>query len=329
MKPIENSIQYRIHRALLMTGLAVIAVSILGCGAYVEETSVNDGVAYASDDVDFLAQYGNWVDVEPYGMVWQPDVVGDWEPFSFGHWVWTDAGWAWVSYEPYGWLVYHYGNWDFRADVGWFWISGNEWSPARVEWITYGDYIGWAPMPPPGVVWAEPWMHRDIGVWDVVKVRDFDRDYIGQYRIVKPPMAGTMRGVKIIRRPPDRMMIESKTRRTVPTIILQRRSANLTFREPGKRSREGELNPGPSNTNRQTESGQTAGRDRNRGDHDLNRMVLPNSEQKRVDKYRGQIRKHVLRSHPRNQGNEKGRGRGEEHGRGHERDGGHNDGHRG
>jgi hypothetical protein len=321
MKLNERSIQYRIRRALLIAGLATIAVSILGCGAYIDETSVNDGVAYAADDVDFLAQYGSWTDIEPYGMVWQPNVMGDWEPFSFGHWVWTDAGWAWVSYEPYGWLVYHYGNWDFRADVGWFWISGNEWSPARVEWIIYGDYIGWAPLPPPGVTWADPWMHRDIGVWDIVKVRDFDRDYIGKYRIVKPPMAGAMRGHEIIHRPPDRMMIESQTRRPVPTIILQRRSANLTFREPGKRGRDGELNPGPSNTNRQTERGQTAGNDRNKGDRDLNRMVLPESEQKRVDKYRGQVRKQVLRSHPRNQGNERGKDRGAEHSRGHERGG--------
>jgi hypothetical protein len=28
-----------------------------------------------------------------------------------GMWAYTDAGWTWVSEEPYAWAVYHYGRW--------------------------------------------------------------------------------------------------------------------------------------------------------------------------------------------------------------------------
>ena len=63
-------------------------------------------------DYEFLSEYGEWISVPRYGPVWRPYVVADWSPFYYGHWIWTDGGWAWVSYEPFGLLVYHYGYWD-------------------------------------------------------------------------------------------------------------------------------------------------------------------------------------------------------------------------
>src|SRR4029450_3616844 len=52
----------------------------------------------------------------------------------------------------WGWVVYHYGRWAFEPGIGWFWVPGDEWAPAWVNW-RYGDeYVGWAPLPPDELV---------------------------------------------------------------------------------------------------------------------------------------------------------------------------------
>ncbi|HUB09814.1 MAG TPA: DUF6600 domain-containing protein, partial [Myxococcales bacterium] len=101
-----------------------------------------------------LAPYGNWIDVPPYGTVWQPSpaVVGpDFVPYTHGHWVYSDAGWVWSSDYPWGWAPFHYGNWIWAAG-GWCWVPGRVWAPAWVSW-RYGDgIVGWAPIGPGGEV---------------------------------------------------------------------------------------------------------------------------------------------------------------------------------
>jgi hypothetical protein len=103
---------------------------------------------------------GSWLEVDPYGYCWQPDLAvndSSWRPYSDGYWAYTDDGWTWVSYEDFGWATYHYGRWTRLADYGWVWVPGADldWGPAWVSWRTGGDYIGWAPLPPrgPGVVY--------------------------------------------------------------------------------------------------------------------------------------------------------------------------------
>ncbi len=317
MKRIRNLVRNRMSRTLLITGLATTAMFLWGCGGYVSQTYAEGGVAsYASDDVQFLAQYGDWINVSPYGMVWQPSVVEGWQPFYYGHWDYTEDGWAWVSYEPYGWLVYHYGYWDFQPGIGWFWISGNQWSPACVDWITYGDYIGWAPLSPPGVNWPEPWVHHDIGVWNVVRVRDFDRDDVGRYRIVKPPRAGELSQARMDHHPPNVQMIETQTRRKIPRFPIERHSMNMSFRQPERRGDEGGVNPAQGEEHRQPEQGQTAGRGKQGADNEPQRMVLPDGERKRVEKHRSKVEREVLQRHPENRGGEQDRGRGNERDRG-------------
>ena len=98
---------------------------------------------------DALAPFGNWISMPDYGYAWQPTDVGpNWRPYTSGQWVWTDYGWTWVSYEPWGWAPYHYGRWVFTDDYGWVWIPGTVWAPAWVTWYTGSGYIGWAPLPP-------------------------------------------------------------------------------------------------------------------------------------------------------------------------------------
>lgn len=98
---------------------------------------------------DDLAPYGRWIQLNQYGLVWQPwEVPYGWRPYSDGYWVYTDYGWTYQSDTPYGWAVYHYGRWAFDDQFGWVWAPGEEWGPAWVAW-RYGEgYIGWAPLAP-------------------------------------------------------------------------------------------------------------------------------------------------------------------------------------
>jgi hypothetical protein len=98
-----------------------------------------------------LDQYGEWRETGDYGYVWQPreaEQSRDWRPYTEGRWVYSDAGWTWVSDEPFGWATYHYGRWLRLQKVGWVWVPGDEWAPAWVSWRTNKDYVGWAPLPP-------------------------------------------------------------------------------------------------------------------------------------------------------------------------------------
>jgi hypothetical protein len=96
-----------------------------------------------------MAPYGQWEQNPQYGWVWVPGgVAAGWQPYVDGHWVYSDAGWAWVSDEPWGWAAYHYGRWYDDPMYGWAWVPGVQWAPAWVAWRSGGGYIGWAPLPP-------------------------------------------------------------------------------------------------------------------------------------------------------------------------------------
>ncbi|MFL5451226.1 MAG: DUF6600 domain-containing protein [Myxococcales bacterium] len=113
-----------------------------------------------------LDGYGRWVETPEYGVVWQPASVGySWHPYWDGRWVWTEAGWTWVSTEPWGWATYHYGRWAYLSGPGWIWLPGRVWAPAWVAW-RYGDgFAGWCPLGPHGAVWDNPryWVFVDAG----------------------------------------------------------------------------------------------------------------------------------------------------------------------
>jgi hypothetical protein len=124
--------------------------------ATVEETETDDASetrSSASYGTFYrkLEPYGAWRETNDYGYVWQPreaEESRDWRPYVDGRWAYTDAGWTWVSEEPYGWATYHYGRWVRLRRVGWVWVPGQQWAPAWVSWRTSKDYVGWAPLPP-------------------------------------------------------------------------------------------------------------------------------------------------------------------------------------
>ena len=245
-------------RKILFLGIILILSSVFwGCAS--SETQIPEEPGYVSDYPE-LDGYGRWLTVPPYGEVWQPYVIDNWQPFSYGNWVWTDQGWAWVSYEPYGWLVFHYGYWDYDPSVGWFWIPGDQWSPARVRWIEYGDYIGWAPLPPHNVVWPEPWERSRIHIWVVVNRNKFLDDDIGRHRIAGFPRREPQR-IVIRDREPDVRIIERSVNHPVPQTRIQREP--VRFR-----------------------------------DHEFQRMQLPPEERNRIEQRREETRREILRPAP-------------------------------
>lgn len=96
-----------------------------------------------------LRPYGEWIEIGTGFYGWRPvRVRSGWRPYLHGRWVWTDYGWYWASYEPFGWAVFHYGRWYYDDYYGWIWIPDDVWGPAWVEWRYDDYYIGWAPLPP-------------------------------------------------------------------------------------------------------------------------------------------------------------------------------------
>jgi len=58
---------------------------------------------------------------------------------NYGSWMY------WISYEPWGWLPYHYGSWYHDVGFGWVWSWGRYWGPAWVSWLWWPGYVGWCP----------------------------------------------------------------------------------------------------------------------------------------------------------------------------------------
>jgi hypothetical protein len=142
-----------------IAGLACVAALAAAAGCVVVPVNAEDTdtrpVATVRDFDDTLSPYGEWVVVRSYGRVWRPymRVVGaGFVPYvSGGYWANSDVGWTFVSSWSWGWAPFHYGRWYLDAAYGWVWVPDMEWGPAWVEWRYGGGFVGWAPLPPPGV----------------------------------------------------------------------------------------------------------------------------------------------------------------------------------
>jgi hypothetical protein len=167
-----------------------------------------------------LDPYGRWYDISPYGKVWAPNAADDWRPYGRGRWLWTDRGWFWDTPEPYGWVVYHYGTWVFEGASGWLWLPGDEWSPARVRWMTSGGYVGWAPLLPKG---AGPQATNPEVLWIVVPVEFFAQDEVSRWRVRSlPPTRSRNQNDEF--RAPDVRMIEQRTSRPIVKLKTETQS---------------------------------------------------------------------------------------------------------
>jgi uncharacterized protein DUF6600 len=176
-----------------------------------------------------LSWNGEWVETAEYGTVWRPTRVREeWQPYMYGRWVWTRAGWAWASDEPFGWAVYHYGRWAWMPGLGWAWLPGRVWSPAWVAWRWNDGYTGWCPLGPAGFVYEQP------ARWVVVPNRQFLQP-IAHYVVPRPerqslplpPPRGPRAG-------PPVAVVEQATGRTVrPLAIADRSSPSQAHTGPG------------------------------------------------------------------------------------------------
>lgn len=143
---------------------------------------------------DALEPYGEWIDAGDYGYVWHPaDVDETWRPYTAGNWVFTDAGWTWMSEEPFGWATYHYGRWANIVSTGWVWVPDTEWSPAWVSWRRSPRHVGWAPLPPEARFrrdiaissWADSYYDIGPSYYSFVEVRQFGAPRLRE--VVLPP----------------------------------------------------------------------------------------------------------------------------------------------
>ncbi len=116
-----------------------------------------------SDFYEPLTPHGEWVVIGTYGRCWRPArVEASWRPYCNGSWQRTEAGWYWVSDEPWAWATYHYGRWDFTTEYGWYWVPQVQWAPAWVSWHSGGGYVGWAPLQPAVIVSASGYVGFNV-----------------------------------------------------------------------------------------------------------------------------------------------------------------------
>ena len=134
-------------RIMRIVALLLLVSTGLTTGAVRAQSSDDPGTASLSYFHEHLSPYGRWVVRDGYGEVWVPYVAAGWRPYTTGHWIYTDQGWAWIADESWGWAPFHYGRW-FYADGGWAWVPGTVWAPAWVAWRNGGGYVGWAALPP-------------------------------------------------------------------------------------------------------------------------------------------------------------------------------------
>jgi hypothetical protein len=166
------------------------------------DTSENEAPADYSTFYSKLEPHGEWRQTSNYGYVWQPREAQslNWRPYTNGRWVYTDAGWTWISEEPFGWATYHYGRWTRLRNIGWVWVPGDEWAPAWVSWRTSDDYVGWAPLPPEARFERRSGIHNwadnyyDIGPEQYAFVRSNE---FGQQRVDRAVLP-TARNVVIV-----------------------------------------------------------------------------------------------------------------------------------
>ena len=104
---------------------------------------IGDEVPQVEIFYDQLSPYGTWYDDSTYGWVFVPN-QGGFQPYTNGHWKYTDYGWTWVSGDPFGWATDHYGRWVWANR--WVWRPDTTWGPAWVQWRVSDNWLGWAPL---------------------------------------------------------------------------------------------------------------------------------------------------------------------------------------
>ena len=107
---------------------------------------------------NFAQRFGNangeWLWDDLYGYVWRPyynDLrypwggVGVWSPYVYGRWTESGGSMFWVPEEPWGWVPYHLGLWQWDRKLGWVWLPGSLFASAWAAWDFFGGHYAWRP----------------------------------------------------------------------------------------------------------------------------------------------------------------------------------------
>jgi uncharacterized protein DUF6600 len=148
--------------------------------------------------------------------------------------MYTEEGWYFESDWEWGWAPFHYGRWYYDDAYGWLWVPGEEWGPAWVDWRESDEYIGWAPLPPPGIVVGVPrWTFVRSHVFlrrHLAEVAE-PRDRIQSVYLYAPPVREVIvRGHAGWSPGPRVTHVERATGGRVPTVRAPRRPANVQIR---------------------------------------------------------------------------------------------------
>jgi hypothetical protein len=132
-----------------------------------------------------LGELGDWKVLPGVGRVWKPSprAVGiGFRPYlTNGTWRHGEQGWEFDSEWPWGWVVFHYGNWAQADKDGWVWIPGTQWAPSWADWRYGGGVVAWAPLPPSG--WAKA-LPGDA--WTIVRGPDLSNPKLSGVMVVGP-----------------------------------------------------------------------------------------------------------------------------------------------
>ncbi len=104
---------------------------------------------------NFAQKFGNtngeWLWDDLFGYVWRPYINdqrypwGNWSPYVYGRWTEVGNSMFWVPEEPWGWVPYHLGLWQWDRKLGWFWLPGSLFAPAWAAWDFFEGYFSWRP----------------------------------------------------------------------------------------------------------------------------------------------------------------------------------------
>jgi hypothetical protein len=95
-------------------------------------------------------------------------------------------------------VTYHYGRWANDRQLGWFWVPGDDWAPAWVDWRYGGDTVGWAPLPPDDVI--EVYDERP-DYWVFVPLRRIGEPRLRTYYLSAPGRERAWRDTRLVNRP--------------------------------------------------------------------------------------------------------------------------------
>ncbi|MEX2089865.1 MAG: DUF6600 domain-containing protein, partial [Bacteroidota bacterium] len=227
-------------KKLMMAIALLISAAGLAAANHTNTPQVGVRISASFGDAGYfygsLSPYGEWIELDAGFHVWRPaSVRGGWRPYLHGRWAWTDYGWYWVSSEPFGWAVFHYGRWYDDDYYGWVWVPDRVWGPSWVEWRYNNDYLGWAPLPPYasfsygiGIRFTTRWV-APHHYWNFVRYRHFSSHSIA--REVMPVehtrrLIGTTRstgryevnGDRVINRGVDRNLVERRSNTKVERV---------------------------------------------------------------------------------------------------------------